>query len=183
MGFLVSSRSRLSNGIGPGEVLGAWMDIFSQYYVTNSLGPMTNDKKRVDESSEIKKEPRVKREYSSLTRHRWCFPRALIFIVFFSFVRWWDAVKLTIFEKLRLLPCFPCAVTEQQHMLSTLLYLGFKTALSPNLSHCSLAVSPVSRSWNSTIIRRKKRPPLSPFLHIHPNSPRTFRQMNNQHKM
>ena len=113
LGFLVSSRSRLSNGIGPGEVLGAWMDIFSQYYVTNSLGPMTNDKKRVDESSEIKKEPRVKRDYSSLTRHRWCFPRALIFIVFFSFVRWWDAVKLTIFEKLRLLPCFPCAVTEQ----------------------------------------------------------------------
>ena len=66
---------------------GAWMDIFSQYYVTNSLGPMTNDKKRVDESSEIKKEPRVKRDYSSLTRHQWCFPRALIFIVFFSFVR------------------------------------------------------------------------------------------------
>ena len=28
---------------------------------------MTNDKKRVDESSEIKKEPRVKRDYSSLT--------------------------------------------------------------------------------------------------------------------
>ena len=112
-GFSSPAASRLSNGNGPGEVLGAWMDIFSQYYVTNSLGPMTNDKKRVDESSEIKKEPRVKRDYSSLTRHRWCFPRALIFIVFFSFVRWWDAVKLTIFEKLRLLPCFPCAVTEQ----------------------------------------------------------------------